>query len=106
MPTLGNGHLSCTLLQRNVFVNGIYNGERGESHRARVPNFANIYVEYCENAIDECEYTMDIRNGVFSMHLETPEFDVEHKLFFHRVFDRVIVNLVKVTRKSDTGKLM
>lgn len=38
MPYVGNGHLASTIFDNKVYVNGLYNGERGESHRARVPN--------------------------------------------------------------------
>lgn len=106
MPTIGNGHVAFTIGQRNVYMNGFYNGERGESHRARIPNFANILIPYCENAIDECEYAMDAKNGIFSVTISTPEFELVHQLFAHRVFDRLIVNLITVTRKQDTGMII
>lgn len=44
MPYIGNGHLASTVFDNKVYVNGLYNGERGESHRARVPNIHNFQI--------------------------------------------------------------
>lgn len=104
MPQLGNGHVAFTTLSRTVNMNGLYNGYRGESHRARIPNWANIRLEYCENSIDECVYEMNIRNGVFSVTLDYNEVTVKHSLIVHRLFNRAIVNFFTLTRKNSQGK--
>lgn len=105
MPQLGNGHVAFTTLSRTVNMNGLYNGFKGESHRARIPNWANIILEYCENSIDECEYEMNIADGIFSVNLETEDVTVRHSLIVHRLFDRAIVNCFTLTRKNTTSVL-
>lgn len=105
MPQLGNGHVAFTAGQRTVNMNGLYNGYRGESHRARIPNWANVQLDHCRETEDECVYEMNIRDGVFSETLETDEVKIVHSLIVHRQFNRAIVNFFTVTRKSGTGQL-
>ena len=45
MPSVGNGHVATVLHSVTIFMNGLYNGERGESHRARIPSHINIRVQ-------------------------------------------------------------
>lgn len=42
MPSIGNGQLSTGVYTDTVYMNGLYNGELGESHRARIPSQINI----------------------------------------------------------------
>jgi hypothetical protein len=44
MPYVGNGHLASTIFDNKVYVNGLYNGKGGESHRARLPNIHNFTI--------------------------------------------------------------
>ena len=41
MPSLGNGQLAFVPLSDTITVNCLYNGDSWNSHRARVPNYAN-----------------------------------------------------------------
>ncbi|XP_026465259.1 protein-glucosylgalactosylhydroxylysine glucosidase-like [Ctenocephalides felis] len=36
LPTVANGHLGYTLTSDAIYMNGLYNGEGGRSHRARI----------------------------------------------------------------------
>ena len=35
VATVGNGHVATLVYSDTVYINGLYNGVRGESHRAR-----------------------------------------------------------------------
>lgn len=66
MPYVGNGHLASTIFDNKVYVNGLYNGERGESHRARVPNTHNFRI--LTDDVDgfwSRRYVLDMRRGKF-----------------------------------------
>jgi len=35
VPTIGNGHVATLVYSDTVYMNGLYTGLRGDSHRAR-----------------------------------------------------------------------
>lgn len=45
MASVGNGHVATVVMSDTIFMNGLYNGERGDSHRARIPSRINIRVK-------------------------------------------------------------
>ena len=103
LPSLSNGHIGFVVYSDSVHLNGLYNGRRGESHRARVPNYARVEFEYCGSFPQNgniCTYTLDMRRGVFT----TKSFyangliDVALTTYPHRYFDKTIVNHLTVNR--------
>lgn len=103
LPTLGNGHLGFTAFSQNVYMNGVYNGKEGDSSRARIPNWANIRVDYCLTRPDDCEWNLNVRDGIFCETIKSKEFHLEHLIFAHRVFNRAIINQISVTRLNNEG---
>lgn len=108
-PVLANGHIAYVPFSDSIYMNGLFNGFiRTSSHRARIPNFANIHFESCGSArtADEsrCTYKLDIEQALFQTNADF--FDgnvtVKHTQYAHRYFDRVIVNTIKLRRKSNT----
>lgn len=107
LPTLGNGQLGFTVFSKNVYVNGIYNGKGGDSHRARIPNFANMQVNLnCDPTINEneCEYRLNIKEGFFQHIVRNKYFELKHFIYPHRLFNRAIVNQIHVTRLNNNGE--
>lgn len=49
MPSIGNGQLATGIYTDTVYMNGLYNGEKGESHRARIPSQINIRMDVTSN---------------------------------------------------------
>ncbi len=45
MPPIANGHVATVPFTDTVYMNGLYNGVRGESHRARIPSLHNVRVD-------------------------------------------------------------
>lgn len=64
MPYVGNGHLASTIFNNAVFLNGLYNGQAGESHRARVPNIHNFSFVSSAGGYILNQYVIDFRNGL------------------------------------------
>jgi hypothetical protein len=62
---VGNGHLSTTVFTDTVFINGLYNGERGESHRARVPSKNNLraYPTTDEAQVTDRVFGLNVKQG-------------------------------------------
>ncbi|GAB0096819.1 protein-glucosylgalactosylhydroxylysine glucosidase [Sergentomyia squamirostris] len=104
MPTLANGHIGFVVFEHSILVNGLYNGFMGYSHRARIPNHANIQLRNCANSTttpqDDCLYELNIATGVFRTTLTTPTVNAEHRVYAHRYFNRVIVNEFRLTRNG------
>lgn len=105
-PTLSNGDLSFVAYSDTVHLNGVFNGVDAESHRSRIPNYGRIQFEYCgpfELGAENCSFHFDLRRGLFQTisNYNDNKFTVELLTFPHRLFDRTIVNQLRVVRNTD-----
>lgn len=108
-PVLANGHIGYVPFSDSIYMNGLYNGHKDNSHRARIPNYANIYFEPCngQKSINNsvlCNYGLDIERGIFRTQANfiTNGFKIEQVQYAHRYYDTMIVNQVVIRRiKSD-----
>uniref|UniRef100_A0A182TBK2 Glycoside hydrolase family 65 central catalytic domain-containing protein n=1 Tax=Anopheles maculatus TaxID=74869 RepID=A0A182TBK2_9DIPT len=96
LPTLANGHLGFTVFEDTVYMAGLYNGAGGLSHRARIPNIANIQLDNdCYRGTDHtCIVTLDLRSGYFRVSYTDSErsFRMTHIVYPHAFYRRLIVN--------------
>lgn len=102
-PTLANGHLGFIIYGNSILLNGLYNGERGESHRARIPNYSNIQFNECgPNGIDICQFTLNLRDGIFTTtaNYMDNKWNVIQEIYPHRYFDRAIINQITINRNE------
>jgi hypothetical protein len=101
MPTLSNGHVGFTTFSDSVYTNALYSGRGGLSHRARIPNFANLQFDDCAR----CSYTMNMQYGYFKeeMNVEN-EFIATHLVYAHRYYDRAIINQFFIQRLGSRGE--
>ncbi|XP_065085589.1 protein-glucosylgalactosylhydroxylysine glucosidase-like [Ochlerotatus camptorhynchus] len=102
-PTLANGNIGFVVYGDAVHMNGVYNGRRGLSHRARIPNYANIQIPYCAAIVAEptgCFYQLDMQNNIFRTVYEDPgqNFRIVHDVYPNRYFDMAIVNNIRIQR--------
>lgn len=111
-PVMANGHVGFIPYGDAIYMNGLYNGYGGKSHRARIPNYANIQFEMCSRPASvpsdlnkllsepQCTYALDIFNGVFrtQANFDNEHFIVEQIQYAHRYYDRAIVNHIAVQR--------
>jgi protein-glucosylgalactosylhydroxylysine glucosidase len=103
LPTLSNGHLGFTVLSEDVYMNGLYNGHCGLSHRARIPNFGNILLADCKT--QECSYTLNARLGYFMVKLVVEnQFSATHLIYAHRFHNRALVNQIHIQRLGSRGE--
>lgn len=119
MPVLSNGHIAVQLRGCNVYKNGLYNGQHGLSHRARIPNYSNVNVviaaaaaaRHEENDDDRqlsnrsstttttTSYRMNHRHGIFETLIQVGNrIAIRHMVYVHRYFTRAIVNEIILTR--------
>lgn len=74
MPYVGNGHLAATIFNNQLYVNGLYNGEEGESHRARLPNIHRFRLISPQGDFLFKQYVLDMKNGnciIITVDIET-----------------------------------
>jgi hypothetical protein len=67
MPYVGNGHLASTIFDDSIYVNGLYNGQRGVSHRGKIPNMHNFDIKPSNgsaNGFIRKSYSMDFGHGM------------------------------------------
>lgn len=71
MPSIGNGQLATGVYTDTVYMNGLYNGELGESHRARIPSQINIRMSVGANqTMTDCFFVQGcLSNGMWLMAL-------------------------------------
>lgn len=102
-PVMANGHVGFVPYADAMTMNGLYNGYKGKSHRARIPNYANIQFEPCtrQTNSERCSYALDIYNGVFRTQTQlNVQFDVEHIQYAHRYYETAVVNHIRLKRSS------
>lgn len=102
MCSIGNGHVATDVFSDTVYMNGLYNGERGESHRARVPAWCNIQLMLNDTITTEKPlYTLNTAVGAFIVNVETEGWAVEQRIYAHRFYTRAIINQFVVKSKIE-----
>lgn len=105
LPTLSNGHVGYTVFSDSVYMNGLYNGLYGLSHRARIPNYASIQFSYeKQNISSNASYILNVKAGTFQTILSNEDVILVHLNYPHRFYTRAIVNEVKIYRQNYEGK--
>lgn len=105
-PVLANGHIGFVPYGNSIYMNGLYNGRKGDSHRARIPNYANVQFKPCTqrltNNAEACAYTLDTYNGVFrtQVQLNDGSVSVEHIQYAHRYHETALVNQIRLKRNA------
>lgn len=104
-PVLSNGHVGFVPYSTSIYMNGVYNGFKGSSHRARIPNYANIYVEICgpsKESDANCIYALDVQRAVFEMEASVSDgkIRVKQTQCAHRYYASAIVNTIRLERNS------
>ncbi|XP_047987690.1 protein-glucosylgalactosylhydroxylysine glucosidase [Leguminivora glycinivorella] len=101
MPSIGNGHIATNIFSNTVYLNGLYNGHKGESHRARIPAWANVRLNSTLTHKPFAPvYSLNTRDGVFTVRVDRDRSVVTQRIFAHRFYNRAIVNQIEVTSKT------
>jgi protein-glucosylgalactosylhydroxylysine glucosidase len=105
MPAIGNGHIATNVFSDAVHINGLYNGKAGESHRSRIPGYANIRLNttLTHDPFNPV-YTLDTKEAVFKVKVECDKSVVTQRIYAHRFYTRTIVNQIQVVAKTHAGK--
>ncbi|CAG0920549.1 unnamed protein product [Notodromas monacha] len=102
LPTLGNGHLATVVNTDVIYVNGLYNGARGDSHRAKVASLHRAQVELVgAGELIDITFSLDTRRGVFEEVREYSDCSFTQTQLAHQFYSTSLVNVLKVTSKTD-----
>lgn len=101
LPILSNGHLAFQVWGNSIFMNGLYNGYHGLSHRARIPNYANIVLE--PNNLISKSHTLNVRDGIYQTVFDVDGAQIKQTIYAHRYFNRAIVNEIEIIGNSSIG---
>jgi len=106
MPVLSNGHLGVQIRSDSIYMNGLYNGKLGLSHRARIPNYSNIQIEIInhKNAIHTVEYLLNVKYNYFKTIITIGNYKIIHLLYVHRYYNRAIINQIFIEYINDKGE--
>ncbi|XP_065358226.1 protein-glucosylgalactosylhydroxylysine glucosidase [Calliphora vicina] len=108
MPSLSNGHLGFTIFGDAIYMNGVYNGQKGNSRRARLPNWLNITAGILNTQTktyfqpDNIEYTMNLYEGVYEWMEYYKLFNLvlKQRVYAHRYFNRALICEIIVLRET------
>ncbi|XP_073821051.1 protein-glucosylgalactosylhydroxylysine glucosidase [Musca autumnalis] len=107
MPSLSNGHLGFTVFGDAIFVNGVYNGFKGNSRRARLPNWLNISANIfgLDNKIINTvhinnTYVMHLWDGYFQWSKQLPYQGIllQQRVYAHRFYNRALIYELNIKR--------
>ncbi|XP_006813312.1 protein-glucosylgalactosylhydroxylysine glucosidase-like [Saccoglossus kowalevskii] len=95
-PNIGNGHIATNVLTDTVYMNGVMNGYRADSHRARIPstNAINITIDDTETR----NFTLNMYEGYFRQHIYHDDCQVEQTFYAHRSENRLMVAEIRLWR--------
>ncbi|CAB3230488.1 unnamed protein product [Arctia plantaginis] len=101
MPSIGNGHIATNIFSDTVYINGLYSGPAGHSHRARIPAWANIRLNSTLTHHPYSPvYSLDTREGVFKVRVDRDRSVVTQRIYAHKFYTRAIVNQIQVDSKT------
>lgn len=105
MPSIGNGHIATNVFSDTVYLNGLYNGQMGESRRARIPAWINIRLN---STLGKTSYTplysLDTKRGIFQVTVERERSIVKQTIYAHRYYTRAIINQIEIRAKQHAGE--
>lgn len=91
-----------------VYMNGLYNGQLGLSHRARIANVANLRIDTTAGGNPPPtlgQSRMDFARGTFFVDYRGPNnsYRVTQAIYPHQLYNRAIVNQFRIERLRAEG---
>ncbi|XP_070540415.1 protein-glucosylgalactosylhydroxylysine glucosidase-like [Ptychodera flava] len=106
MASVGNGHVATVIYSNTTYVNGLYSGQEGFSHRARVPSKNAIRVHFdpfVEKDISR-HFILNTEQGVWREIINHKHFVVIVNIYAHQYYNRLLVTQIefmRIGRKTD-----
>ncbi|CAF1103336.1 unnamed protein product [Rotaria sordida] len=101
MAYVGNGHVATVIFSDFIYMNGLYNGANGTSHRARIPSTHNW--QFKLESLSSSLYSLDVASGVFTEKLENAQVRIERRIFASQEYTELLLAHVVITRLTSKG---
>ena len=89
-PTISNGYIGHVMFSDHLFMNGLFNGKQGHSHKAKVPIKTPKIMSLAPNASNF--YTVDLFLNLFEEVTFDPNGNIYTLLAFaHSIYSRLLV---------------
>ncbi|XP_076799706.1 protein-glucosylgalactosylhydroxylysine glucosidase-like [Clavelina lepadiformis] len=96
-PTVSNSFVGHQIFSDTIYINGLYNGRKKDSHRARIPNFLPYVITPTSSKKFSTKYMQDLDRGVFSAQAHSDSLQIEQVFYAHKLFTRLLVTEITIT---------
>ncbi|XP_062051558.1 protein-glucosylgalactosylhydroxylysine glucosidase [Lepus europaeus] len=98
--TVTNAYLGTRVYHGTIHVSGVYNGARGDTHRAALPSPLSVRLEAPAGSVEPLTETfvLDTNTGSFQHTLEGPSSRASQRIYAHRTLPHVLAVSVSLTR--------
>ncbi|CAF3413981.1 unnamed protein product [Rotaria socialis] len=101
MPYVGNGHVATVVFSDFIYMNGLYNGDNGTSHRARIPSTLNWQFLFHPSI---SIFSLNVSSGTFTEILENDEVRIEQRIFTSQEYTELLISHVVIIRLAFNGR--
>ncbi|ELU02128.1 hypothetical protein CAPTEDRAFT_222476 [Capitella teleta] len=94
MPTISNGHIATTVYGDSIYMEGLYSGERKQTHRARIPPTIMARVNLSDPEMERQvrrKFSFDSKYGIFYENVTTDFAVIHQKIYMHQKLIRLFV---------------
>ncbi|XP_057362790.1 protein-glucosylgalactosylhydroxylysine glucosidase isoform X6 [Manis pentadactyla] len=100
LATVTSTYLGTRVYHDTLHVSGVYNGARGDTHRAVLPSPLNVQLEAPAGTGEQLTKTfvLDTNTGSFLHTVEGPSFRASQCIYAHRTLPHVLAFSVSITR--------
>ena len=103
-PTVTNGYIGHQIFSNHVFLNYLFNGKEGESHKAQIP--IQIPKPLFGKAESE-RFVLDIRKNIFFHRSFSESINLEQAIYAHSWYGRLLVVEISSSSKlSESFELL
>ncbi|OWF37122.1 protein-glucosylgalactosylhydroxylysine glucosidase-like [Mizuhopecten yessoensis] len=100
MPTIGNGYLATLVHSDTMYMNGVYNGPNGTSHRARLRSTSSINITDFSFPVTGRKYSLDVGRGMYIEEYTSDDVRVEMNMYAHQLLNRLLVTEISVVNNG------
>ncbi|XP_033736120.1 protein-glucosylgalactosylhydroxylysine glucosidase-like [Pecten maximus] len=100
MPTIGNGYIATLVHSDTMYVDGVYNGPNGTSHRARLRSTASINITDFSFPVKDRKYSLDAGRGMYVEEYTSDDVRVELSMYAHQWMNRLLVTEISVVNNG------
>ncbi|XP_060072816.1 protein-glucosylgalactosylhydroxylysine glucosidase-like [Ylistrum balloti] len=100
MPTIGNGYIATLVHSDTMYVDGVYNGYNGTSHRARLRSTSSINITDFSFPVTYRKYSLDVGRGMYVEEYTSDDVRVEMNMYAHQWMNRLLVTEISVVNNG------